>query len=99
MQETAVVPHHDIADPPAMCVNELSLCGVREQLAQQPGAFPGRQADDVRCVVAEIERLSAALRMGAHQRMVGAGRLGIEGGAEGNAQSGDLLFGCVRQVA
>ncbi len=70
-----------------MGIHKAPLRRVFEKLGEEGGAFGRRQADDAGRVIAEIERLTAGLGMGAHQRMLDL-RLGrIEGRAERDAQS------------
>src|SRR5438067_4077545 len=59
MQQTAVVPHDQITRAPAMDVDELRLRDMREQLVEQRPPLCLGEAEDMRRMIAEIERLSA----------------------------------------
>src|SRR5436853_6862839 len=61
VQQTAVVPHDEIAGMPAMPINKLRLCRVIEEFAKEGRALRLRHAEDVRGVVAKMERLAAGL--------------------------------------
>src|SRR5689334_1135346 len=48
MHGAAIVPDHEIADAPAMAIDELGLCRVRVEIPQQQTAFSDWPADNVR---------------------------------------------------
>jgi hypothetical protein len=72
VQQAAVVPHHQFAEPPAMSIDKARLRRVRQEFGEQRGAVRFGQPDDVRRMVADIERLAPGIRVRAHQRMHGA---------------------------
>ena len=89
VQQNPVVPNDEIAGSPAMYVDELPLRRVFEKLGENDGAFGLRQPDDMRRVIAEIQRLAAGLGMGAHQRVIDLRQVRIEGRAERDPQPGE----------
>src|SRR5215831_14112801 len=70
MQQTAVVPHDEITRLPAVSVDELPLGRVAEKLPEDCRTLRLGQAEDVRGMIAEIERPLAGVGMGAHERMI-----------------------------
>src|SRR5262252_1683600 len=68
VQDTAVIPHHEVADAPGMAVDELALRSALEQLGEQHAAFADRLADDVRRVRTDPQQLALRARVRAHQR-------------------------------
>src|SRR5215471_15272549 len=63
MQGAAVVPHQDVARPPDMLVDELSLLLVLEELLQERVALLPRQAVDLaRHQAVHVERLAPGRR-------------------------------------
>src|SRR5438270_4828325 len=70
VKEAAIVPHHQIADAPAVGIYELRLCGVLQQGVEERPSFRFGHPEYVRGVIAEIERLSPGLRMGTNKRMI-----------------------------
>ncbi len=70
MDQTAVVPEHDVAEAPRMMILILRLDHALVEPVQERVAFALREADDpVRPVGVEVDRLLAGLFMNAHQRM------------------------------
>src|SRR3954451_23924563 len=65
MNRAAIVPDHEIADPPAVAVDEFGLCRVLDQLADQQHAVRHRPADDMRGMRGEIQRLAPGTWPGA----------------------------------
>lgn len=68
VHEAAVVPHDEIARPPAVAVDEAPVGGLGQQIGQQRPALRHRQPLDMRGIVAEIQPLAAGFRVGADQR-------------------------------
>src|SRR5690349_1728294 len=76
MDRATVVPHHDVTLLPAMPVNELVLCQVREQEFEQSLALLARHAIEMlREERIDEKRFAAGHRMSAHHGV--ALRLGI----------------------
>src|SRR5215471_7888050 len=69
VQQAAVVPHHKITRLPAVGVYESPLRRVAEKLLEDCRSLRLRQAENMRGVVAEIERPLAGIGMGAHERV------------------------------
>ena len=69
MHRAAIVPDHQIADPPFVAVDELRLRRVRVRSQQQQPAVRHRPADDVRGVRRQIQRLAPRAGMPAHQTL------------------------------
>ena len=97
MHHGAVVPHHQVADPPRVPVDELALRRVLEQLAQQHAALGQRHAGDPRGVDADEKQFAFRSRVRAHQR---PGRgwnrflllLGVAGIAQHQARMQRVVF-------
>ena len=70
VEKAAVVPHDEIADPPAVSVDELASRCISQEFIQQRPTFRKRPPHDVRRVIAEIERFDAGFGMGADKRMI-----------------------------
>ena len=76
VQDTAIVPHDEIADAPLLIPGEFGLARVFPQCIEQGFAVSEVKALDVGvAAAAEKQRLAAGDRMGADDRMVGAGSL------------------------
>src|SRR5271166_1855216 len=105
MQQTAVVPHHEIAPAPTVGVDESPLGRVLQQLIEEGGSLRLGHAEDVRGVVAEIERLVTGIRMSTDERVIdrrtvthSSDRLtAARSPAKDHAQSGDAALGFLRQ--
>ena len=69
MHGLAVVPHHQVADPPLVGVDELPLGRVLDQVAQEAARLGHRPADDRAGVRGQIERLAPGTGMDAHQAL------------------------------
>src|ERR1700731_4081324 len=69
MHRAAIVPYHEVADRPAMLVDELRLGREGNQLLEQRPAPLDRPAYDVRGVRGEVEAGAARCRMMPHQRL------------------------------
>ena len=67
MHRVAVVPDHQVADPPFVAVDELPLRRVLVQVGEQQPALRHRPADDVRGVRRQVQRLAARSRVPPHQ--------------------------------
>ena len=80
-----------------MDVDELPLRRMFEQFVEQRRAFRLGQAADVARMVAEIERFSRGIGMGAHQRMAHRWPIGVECRAKDHPQSGDPALRLLRQ--
>ena len=65
VHSTAIIPHHEVADAPAMGVNELALGGVSSKFTQECLDLLVRQACDATNVQIDVERDSAGLGDGA----------------------------------
>src|SRR5438094_670239 len=65
----AVVPHHEVADAPAVRVDELPLCGVLDEVAQEGARLRHRPAQDAARVRRQVERLASRRRVRAHQAL------------------------------
>src|ERR1700740_497235 len=70
VKEAAIVPHHQIANAPAVGIDELRLRRVFQQFVEERPSLRFGHPKYVRGMVAEIKRLRARLGMGAHQWMV-----------------------------
>jgi len=70
VQQTAVVPHDEIAHAPAVPINELRLCRMLEEATEQGRALHLLHAKDAGRMIAEIERLAAGLGVRPHQRVI-----------------------------
>src|ERR1700722_9894504 len=70
VQQAAVVPHHEIAEAPAMRMDKRRLRRLLQQRLEESGTLFFRHSDDAYRVVSEIERRSASIGVGAHQRVV-----------------------------
>ena len=92
MQQAAVIPHHQIADAPMMGVDEMALCRMVEQFPVQRSAFRLGHAENMRRVIAEIERLASGIRVGTHQRMVRRSTVRVERRAKYHSQAGDPML-------
>ncbi len=77
-----------------MLIDEFRPGRVLHKLGEQRGAVGWRHSGNVRRVVADIERLAAGLRVGAHQRVIDFRQSRVEGRAEHDPQSGEALL-CV----
>ena len=66
VHHAAVVPHDQLAGPPAVLVGEVRMDGERIQLLDQRAPFVVRHALDVFRVIAEVQALAAGFRMRAH---------------------------------
>src|SRR6185312_10233904 len=98
MHGAAVVPHDQIADAPAVPIDEARLSGEGDELLDQPAPFLDRPADDVRSVRGEIERLAAGAGMAAHdqlrhRRQLAADLLVELGEADERARAEDAVLG------
>ena len=69
MKRAAIVPHHQIADPPAMLVNEAWLGCKNGQLFEKGATLVCGPSDDVRRMRSEIERASFRAGMKSHHRL------------------------------
>ena len=67
VHHAAVVPHHQIADPPLVRVDELPLGRVLVQVAQEGARFRHRPAVDLAGMRRQEQRAPAAAGMAAHQ--------------------------------
>src|SRR5215475_5874765 len=72
----AVVPDHEVTDPPDMAIDELRPGGVLGELAQEQATFGDRAPEDVAGVRGQVQGTAAGARDGAHERMNGAAELG-----------------------
>jgi hypothetical protein len=99
MERAAIVPDDQIADPPAMLVNEARLGRECGQLVKKGATLLGRPSDDVRRMRSEKERASPGAGMNPHhglanRRQCGAlfvGELRVANKAECSAKSGAIL--------
>ena len=66
----AIVPDHEIADPPFMAVDETRLGRKGKQLVQQRPALVKRPADDMRRMRGDEQGVAPGARMPPHQRML-----------------------------
>ncbi len=64
-----VVPHHQVPLLPFVRIDELTLRGVLDQVAQQGAGFRHRPADDGAGVGSQIQRFPPGGRMPAHQAL------------------------------
>src|SRR5262245_559393 len=69
MQDTTIVPHHQITRTPAMGVDQLRRRRSIEQVAKERARVVGRHADDLAGVRRDEERLAPVDRVGANQRL------------------------------
>src|ERR1700745_3037921 len=69
MHRAAIVPDDEVADGPAVLVDELRLRREGDQLLDQRPPLLDRPADDVRSVRGEIEAGAARGGMMPHQRL------------------------------
>src|SRR5712664_4342574 len=63
MHRGAVVPDHEVADAPAVPIDELRLCRVLDQVAKEQPSFGDRPADDLRRVRGEVGRSAPRARV------------------------------------
>src|SRR5262249_59843998 len=67
VHRAAIVPHHEIVDPPAMGIDELPLRRVRGQLIDQCATLVLGHAEDPTGVRREVERFAPGFRDRAHE--------------------------------
>ena len=74
MQKAAVVPDHQVTDPPPVAPDELRLGGMQpKELKQDIGLVPRQFIDAGVEEGTEKERVAAGIRMGTNERMNGSG--------------------------
>lgn len=74
MQKAAVVPNHQVTDPPPVTPDEHRLGGMQpKELKQDIGLVPRQFIDAGVEPGAEKERVAAGIGMGANERMTGYG--------------------------
>src|SRR5262249_24893922 len=83
----AIIPDRHRADFPAKPAGKFGLHRMRLEKVDNWASLSRREAVERLCVVADIERLAAGLRVGAHERV---GGLGLE--VAGVANLGRHLF-------
>jgi MFS family permease len=69
VQRAAVVPHHEIAHPPAMRVHELGPGRAAEELADEIPRLVRRHAHDLARVRGDVEPLQPVRRIHPHHRL------------------------------
>src|ERR1700730_15870167 len=70
VKEATIVPNHQIALSPTGAINKIRLCRVVQKLVEKRCSLSLGHTGDVRGMIAEIKRLLAGCRMGAHERVV-----------------------------
>ena len=58
MHRAAIIPDHQVADPPFMAVDEFGPGRVQREVVEQNAAVGHRPPDDVRGVRRQVERLA-----------------------------------------
>ena len=70
VEQAAIIPHDEVADPPAVGVNELALRRMRQEFIQQCSPFGKWPPRYVRRVITEIERFDAGFGVGSDKRVI-----------------------------